>query len=27
VRYQGATGSELVRVKDVKPFEIPIQRR
>ena len=27
VRYQGATGSELVRVKDVKPFSIPIERR
>ena len=27
VRYEEAKGSELVRVKDVKPFTIPIQRR
>ena len=27
VRYEGAKGSDLVRVKDVKPFTIPIQRR
>jgi len=27
VRYEGAAGAEIVRVKDVKPFEIPIQRR
>ncbi len=27
VRYEGAKGSELVRVKDVKPFSIPIERR
>ncbi|MBW3608223.1 MAG: MerR family transcriptional regulator [Actinobacteria bacterium] len=27
VRYQGAKGAALVRLKDVKPFAIPIQRR
>ena len=27
VRYEKAKGSELVRVKDVKPFTIPIERR
>ncbi len=27
VRYERAKGSELVRVRDVKPFEIPIERR
>ena len=27
VRYQAQAGSALVRVKDVKPFEIPIRRR
>jgi MerR family transcriptional regulator/heat shock protein HspR len=27
VRYQAQAGSALVRVKDVKPFSIPIQRR
>ena len=27
VRYEKAKGSELVRIKDVKPFSIPIERR
>ena len=27
VRYQGTAGSALVRVKDLKPFTIPIDRR
>jgi MerR family transcriptional regulator/heat shock protein HspR len=27
VRYEAGTGSALVRVKDVKPFTIPIERR
>ena len=27
VRYEAGTGGALVRVKDVKPFTIPIQRR
>ena len=27
VRYERAKGAELVRVKDVKPFTIPIERR
>jgi MerR family transcriptional regulator, heat shock protein HspR len=27
VRYEAGTGSQIVRVKDVKPFEIPIRRR
>ena len=27
VRYERGTGSQIVRVKDVKPFEIPIRRR
>ena len=27
VRYEKAKGSALVRVKDVKPFTIPIERR
>ena len=27
VRYEGAKGAELVRSRDIKPFEIPIDRR